>query len=247
MHREVAGGATTMHAMTIKAFGGLDVLTGQEVPVPKTRPGHVLVKVDAVGVNYYDTLIRSGAVSRNIALPHVGGSDVVGVIAVTGEDVTAFEPGQRVIVAPGYPTDIAEQAYRPENEAPSYFPTGTFEWGGYAQFMQVSARWVLPDDTGLPPEELAAIPLVLVTAVHAVKTVGNVRPGQRVLVQAGHCGDQGPNASRDAGCSGQNVVNHQRSSSQETRACTQVLRGYRIGATSMWIGFDGLAIRKVDY
>jgi len=177
-----------MHAMTIKAFGGLDVLTGQEVPVPKTRPGHVLVKVDAVGVNYYDTLIRSGAVSRNIALPHVGGSDVVGVIAVTGEDVTAFEPGQRVIVAPGYPTDIAEQAYRPENEAPSYFPTGTFEWGGYAQFMQVSARWVVADDTGLPPEQLAAIPLVLVTAVHAVKTVGNVRPGQRVLVQAGASG-----------------------------------------------------------
>jgi NADPH:quinone reductase-like Zn-dependent oxidoreductase len=182
------GGATTMHAMTIGAFGGLDVLNRQEMPIPKARPGYVLVKVEAVGVNYYDTLIRSGAVSRDIALPHVGGSDVVGVIEATGEDVTGFAPGQKVIVAPGYPTDVAEQTHRPENEARSYFPTGTFEWGGYAQFMEVSARWVLPDDTGLPPEELAAIPLVLVTAVHAVRSVGKVGPGQRVLVQAGASG-----------------------------------------------------------
>ena len=79
------------------------------------------MKVDAVGVNYYDTLIRAGAVSRDIALPHVGGSDVVGVIEATGEDVTGFAPGQKVIVAPGYPTDVAEQAHRPENEARSYF------------------------------------------------------------------------------------------------------------------------------
>src|SRR5262245_15719492 len=104
--RGQAGGATTMHAMIIKAFGDVDVLNGQEVPTPKPRPGHVLVKVEAVGVNYYDTLVRSGAVSRDIALPHVGGSDVVGVVAATGEDVTAFAPGQKVIVAPGYPTEV---------------------------------------------------------------------------------------------------------------------------------------------
>ena len=186
MRRRVADDG--MQAMTIEEFGGLDVLNAREVPAPKVRPGCVLVKVEAVGVNYYDTLIRSGAVSRDIALPHVGGSDVVGVIEANGEGVTEFTPGQKVIVAPGYPTDVSEQAHRPENEARSYFPTGTFEWGGYAQFMEVSARWVLPDDTGLPPEELAAIPLVLVTAVHAVRSVANVGPGQRVLVQAGASG-----------------------------------------------------------
>jgi NADPH:quinone reductase len=177
-----------MQAMTIEEFGGVDVLNAREVPTPKARPGYVLVKVEAVGVNYYDTLIRSGAVSRDIALPHVGGSDVVGLIEAIGEDVRGFAPGQKVIVVPGYPTDVAEQAHLPENEACSYFPTGTFEWGGYAQFMEVSARWVLPDDTGLPPEELASIPLVLVTAVHAVRSVANVGPGQRVLVQAGASG-----------------------------------------------------------
>src|SRR5262245_60364415 len=98
MRSGTAGGETTMHAMTIRAFGGLDVLCGQEVQLPKARPSNVLVKVEAVGVNYYDTLIRSGAVSRDIVLPHVGGSDVVGVIEAVGEDVRGFVPGQKVIV-----------------------------------------------------------------------------------------------------------------------------------------------------
>ena len=58
-----------MQAVTIPAFGDADVLTFGEVPTPEPKPGHVLVKVDAVGVNYYDTLVRSGAVSRSIPLP----------------------------------------------------------------------------------------------------------------------------------------------------------------------------------
>ena len=55
--------------------------------------------------------------------------------------------------------------------------------------MEVSARGGLfRDYTRLPPEELSTIPLVLATAVHAVRTVGNMGPGQRVLVQAGASG-----------------------------------------------------------
>jgi NADPH:quinone reductase-like Zn-dependent oxidoreductase len=54
--------------------------------------------------------------------------------------------------------------------------------------MEVPARWVIRDETGLAAEDLATIPLVLVTAVHAVKTLGRVGPGSRVLVQAGASG-----------------------------------------------------------
>ena len=139
-------------------------------------------------MNYYDTLVRSGAVSSAIPLPHVFGSDVVGRIEQLGAGVDTIGLGDRVIVAPGFPTDAAEWDIVPENAAPSYFPTGTFGWGGYAQFMEVPARWVIRDSTGMAPEELATIPLVLVTAVHAVKTLGEVRAGSRVLVQAGASG-----------------------------------------------------------
>ena len=101
-----------MQAVLINSFGGPDALTYGEVPTPSPKPDHVLVRVEAVGVNYYDTLIRSGAVSREIQLPHVGGSDVVGVVEARGEGVTNWAEGDPVIVAPGYPTDPAERLSR---------------------------------------------------------------------------------------------------------------------------------------
>src|SRR6476619_6923965 len=177
-----------MHAVTMSAFGDVDVLNFAEVPTPSPKTGHVLIKVEAVGSNYYDTLVRSGAVSRSIPLPHVVGSDIVGHIEKLGDEVKTLKLGDRVIVAPGFPSDPKEWDVTPENEAPSYFPTGTYGWGGYAQYVEVPARWVIPNDIDLAPEELATMPLVLVTAVHAVKTLGGVEPGSRVLVQAGASG-----------------------------------------------------------
>jgi NADPH2:quinone reductase len=177
-----------MKAATIHAFGDIDVLNFEDVPTPKPRPGHVLIRVSAVGTNYYDILLRSGAVSRDIALPHVIGSDVVGEIVEVGEGVFGWQPSDKVIVAPGFPHDPAEWEVVPENEAASYYPTGTFGWGGYAQEMEVAACWLIRDDTRLAPEELATIPLVLVTAVHAVRTLGQVGMGSKVLVQAGASG-----------------------------------------------------------
>ena len=177
-----------MQAVTIASFGDADVLNFGEVPTPSPKAGHVLIRVEAVGANYYDTLVRSGAVSRSIPLPHVIGSDIVGHIETLGAEVKTLALGERVIVAPGFPSDPAEWDITPENEAPSYFPTGTYGWGGYAQYMEVPARWVIRDETNLAAEDLATMPLVLVTAVHAVKTLGGVGPGSRVLVQAGASG-----------------------------------------------------------
>ena len=94
-----------MQAVTIPAFGDADVLTFGEVPTPEPKAGHVLVRVDAVGVNYYDTLVRSGAVSRTIPLPHIVGSDVVGHVEKLGAGVANANLGDRVIVAPGFPSD----------------------------------------------------------------------------------------------------------------------------------------------
>jgi len=89
-----------MQAVTVADFGDIDVLKFDEVPTPSPKAGHVLIKVEAVGTNYYDTLVRSGAVSRSIPLPHVVGSDVVGHIEKLGTEVNTLALGDRVIVAP---------------------------------------------------------------------------------------------------------------------------------------------------
>jgi NADPH:quinone reductase-like Zn-dependent oxidoreductase len=65
---------------------------------------------------------------------------------------------------------------------------GTVLWGGNAQYVEVPAQFCFPDPTDLPQHEVASVPLVLVTAVHAVKCLGGVAPGQHVLVSAGASG-----------------------------------------------------------
>lgn len=177
-----------MKAALIGQFGGTDVFSFKEVATPDPQPGYVVVKVLACGINRYDLLLRRGAITKDIRFPHVMGADAVGEIVALGHEVGGFAVGQRVIVAPGFPVDPADWDFHPENQAPSYAVGGTRLWGGYAQYVHAPARWVLPDETGLPPEHTAALPLVTVTAIHAVKTLGQVGPGQSVLVQSGASG-----------------------------------------------------------
>ena len=237
-----------MQAATIAAFGDIDVLDLREVPTPSARQGHVLVRIEAVGTNYYDTLVRSGAVSRSIPLPHVVGSDIVGRVEKLGAGVGAVGLGDRVIVAPGFPTDPAEWDVTPENEAPSYFPTGTYGWGGYAQYIEVPARWVLRDDTDLAAEDLATMPLVLVTAVHAVKTLGRVGPGSRVLVQAGASGS-GSMAIQVAKALGARVITtvstDEKAALARRMGADEIVRyrGADVSATvRAWAGADGIDV-----
>ena len=236
----------SMEAAVIRGFGPPSVLEIAEVPLLEPRPGHARIRVKAAGVNYYDTLVRSGAVSCEIPLPHVMGADVVGEVDRLGPEVAGLCEGQPVIVAPGYPFDPAEWSLEPENEAPSYFPTGTFAWGGYAPFMEVPAPWLLPDDTGMPPEELASIPLVLVTAVHAVKTLAGVGAGSRVLVQAGASGSgsMAIQVAKALGASVITTVSTPAKASLARRLGADEVILYRsadvAAAVSAWTGGEGL-------
>jgi NADPH:quinone reductase-like Zn-dependent oxidoreductase len=177
-----------MKAAVIHEFGPPEVLQYADVPQPEAGPGELVVRVEACGVNRYELYLRMGAVFEDIAFPHILGADVAGKVAAVGRGVAQYAEGDAVIVAPGYPMDPADWEIRPENLAPSFEVTGTHAWGGNAEYIRVPARFVLTDDTGLPAEQVAAMPLVLMTAVHAVETLGEVKSGSRVLVQAGGSG-----------------------------------------------------------
>jgi len=177
-----------MKASVIREFGKPDVFRFEDVPTPQPARGAVLVKVAACGLNRYDLYLRMGGIRRDIPFPHVMGADIAGTVAAVGDGVTQFHEGQRVIVAPGFPVEVKDWDYEPINQAPSYAVTGTMHWGGYAQYMIAPARFVIPDDTTLPHEQLATVPLCLVTAMHAVKSLGQVHHGTMVLIQAGASG-----------------------------------------------------------
>ena len=87
-----------MQAATIAAFGDADVLNFGEVPTPSPKAGHVLIRIEAVGTNHYDTLVRTGTVSRSIPLPHVVGSDVVGHIEAHGTMTRAEVVGKLALL-----------------------------------------------------------------------------------------------------------------------------------------------------
>lgn len=177
-----------MKAVVINQFGSADVLTKAQVEPQKPGPGEVLVKVAACGINRYDLYLRMGAVFGDIEFPHVLGADIAGTIAEVGREVNGWKIGDRVIAAPGYPIDPADWSIRPENLAPSFEVLGTHTWGGYADYVRLPARFLFRNETTIPPEQVAAMPLVLMTAVHAVETLGQVRQGSHVLVQAGASG-----------------------------------------------------------
>ena len=81
-----------MKAIRVQAPGGAEVLEIADVPVPTPGPGEVLVRVEAIGVNYIDIYHRSGLYP--LPLPFTPGSEAAGVIEETGERVVyAMNPG----------------------------------------------------------------------------------------------------------------------------------------------------------
>ena len=177
-----------MKAAVIREFGDFDVFKYDEIETPKPRPGHILIKVLAAGVNRFDHYIREGSVVPELPFPHILGADAVGEVAELGEGVTGFEIGETVVPVGNYPQDEKDYDIKPISTAPSVGVLGLHYPGTYAQYMEMPARWVIKDDSGLKPEELATLPMVMFTGVRAVKVVGEVKEGDTVLVHAGASG-----------------------------------------------------------
>jgi NADPH:quinone reductase-like Zn-dependent oxidoreductase len=177
-----------MKVTVIKEFGDFDVLKYEDIERPKPRTGHVLIKVLAAGVNRLDHYIREGSIVPELSFPHILGADAAGEIAELGEGVTGFEIGERVIVAPGYPQKQEETNIRPTVVAPSFALPGLHVSGTYTQYMEVPSYAAVKDETGLKPEEVATLPVALATAVHAIREIGEVKAGHKVLIHSGASG-----------------------------------------------------------
>jgi NADPH:quinone reductase len=83
-----------MHAIEVSATGGPEVLAYVERPVPEPAPGQLLIKTEAIGVNFVDTYFRTGLYPH--ALPFILGSEVAGTVAAVGEGVHTAHVGDHV-------------------------------------------------------------------------------------------------------------------------------------------------------
>ena len=146
-----------MYAVEVARTGGPEVLHYAERPMPSPAPGEVLIKAEAIGVNYIDTYFRSGLYPRD--LPFVAGMEVCGTVSAVGEDVAALTIGDRVVTA---------------NAA-----------GAYAEYCTAPADFVAYLPETVRSETIASALLKGMTAHYLIKSVYAVSPGDVVLVHAG--------------------------------------------------------------
>jgi NADPH2:quinone reductase len=151
----------TMRAAAIDRFGGPEVLTIHELPVPTLDPGEVLIAVHTAGVGGWDADMREGWwPSGRPRLPLVLGTDGSGTIAATASRVRRFGLGDRV-----YSYSFAN-------------PKGGF----YAEYVAVAAESVAPIPEVLDLKRAGAIPTTGLTALQGIEDALRLKDGETVII-----------------------------------------------------------------
>lgn len=178
-----------MKAVVFRKHGGPDVLEYTDVPAPTIRPNEVLVQVKACALNHLDVFVRGGMPGIEIALPHILGNDVAGIVREVGELVTWVQPNDEVLLQPGLSCGHCAECLRGEdNLCRQYDIIGYRHEGGYAEFVVVPGVNVIPKPAQLSWEEAAALPLVTLTAWHMLVTRAKLQAGESLLVHAAGSG-----------------------------------------------------------
>ena len=146
-----------MKAIVFEQTGGPEVLALRDVPKPDVRPGGVLIKTHAIGVNFADTRFRQGTYGVKPKLPDTPGMEAAGVIEAVGDGVPNLTPGTRVAA-------FTSKAYAEYCLAPDFMVVPLPEFVGFV--------------------DGAAFPIQVLTAYHLLHTAESTGPGRTVLVHS---------------------------------------------------------------
>ena len=178
-----------MKAVIFRQHGAPEVLEYTDVPDPPLEPGRILVRVKACSVNHLDLWIRQGIPAYRIALPHIAGADVAGVVERVADDVANVRVGDRVVLTPGLHCRQCEWCRAGlDSLCASYGIRGAKTDGGYAELVSAEAADAIPIPSTLSFEVAAAFPLVFLTAWHMLIGRASRHAGETVLVQAAGSG-----------------------------------------------------------
>jgi NADPH:quinone reductase-like Zn-dependent oxidoreductase len=156
-----------MKAFLIDRYGKKETGRIGDAPQPPLRDDDVLIRVHAASVNALDTKIRTGEFKLILPyrLPLVLGNDVAGTVERVGAGVRQFKPGDEVYA-------------RPDDD----------RLGTFAEFIAIKATSVALKPGNLGMVEAASLPLVALTAWQALVETAQLKPGQKVFIQAGSGG-----------------------------------------------------------
>ena len=145
-----------MRVAQFSEFGGPQALRLERVSDPSPGPDDILIKVMAVGLNFFDTLLLRNQYQVSPPLPFSPGAEVAGTIEGVGAAVTGFVLGQRVMAYVG--------------------------GNGCREKVVTKARNAVPIPDGVSDEIAAGIPITYGTAMHGLKDRANLQPGETVAV-----------------------------------------------------------------
>lgn len=178
-----------MKAAFFRRHGGPDVLEVGEAPEPVVAAGTVIVRVRAVALNHLDIWVRRGIPGLELELPHIGGSDVAGVVEEVGPEAAGWSEGDRVIVNPSLWCGECTFCERGEESlCRSYRIVGEHVRGGTAERLRVPAANLYRIPDSLSFESAAAAPLAYQTAWRALTSRGRLAEGETLLVTGGSGG-----------------------------------------------------------
>ena len=172
-----------MKAAAISEFGGPDVLRVTDVKEPTAARGEVVLQVLCAGLNHLDIWVRNGRPGSQLQMPHVLGSDAVGVVVAVGEGVEGPKVGEQVIVYPGLNCGRCEFCRRGEQSlCTSFGIVGLVRPGTFAERVAVPAANCYPKPAHLSDEQAAVLALAHVTAWRMLLTRARVKPGETLLI-----------------------------------------------------------------
>src|SRR5712672_1803294 len=166
--RRTCVNGTTMRALVLRRHGGLsDLEVVDDYPVPRATEGYVVIRVRASSFNYHDVFTMRGMPGIKVPLPVVIGLDMAGEIAEVGSGVSAWKPGDRVLV-------------NPLNKKKGLM--GEMLDGGMAEYCLVAADQLVAMPAGVSFEQAASLPVAYGTAHRMLITHKTIEKGQRVIV-----------------------------------------------------------------
>ena len=145
-----------MKALLSHEPGGPETLRLEEVAEPVAGPGELLVRVRACSMNFPDVLIIEDKYQLKPQRPFAPGGEIAGEVIATGEDVSGWQPGDRIIAALGF--------------------------GGLAEQVIVPASRAIPLPAERSFEDGSALLMTYATAIHALVDRGRLGAEQTLLV-----------------------------------------------------------------
>ncbi|MFP8954679.1 zinc-binding dehydrogenase [Natrialbaceae archaeon A-arb3/5] len=172
-----------MQAVTITEHGDTDVIEYGEYPDPEVGPSEVLVDVKAGALNHLDVWVRRGLPTLSLEMPHVPGSDAAGVVEAVGEDVTRFEPGDRVALTAGVSCGDCEFCRRGDATlCVNFHLIGEHVPGVHSEYTAVPEDNLIPVPDGVDWVTAGASSLVFQTAWRMLIDRADLAAGESVLV-----------------------------------------------------------------